>query len=149
MKTRPNSRWIVGIFACLLLCPALTSLAEDGRDFAAMYEVSNANVGTDTVALTLTMRLYNYSRVDVTSGTVVLEDPSQSNGSFGSITGISVRYREDVRLRADFVISRAEYDAWQQGSQPTLHIEFTDADGNSITRPIEMARLPMGEEEGQ
>lgn len=150
MKTRPGSRWLAGIVVCLSLCAALTSLAEDGRDFAAMYEVSNANVGTDTVALTLTMRLFNYSRVDVADATVVLEDPSQPNGSFGSIPGVTVRYREDVRLRADFVISRAEYDAWQQsGGQPKMHIDFTDASGNAVTRAIEMARLPLGEQEGQ
>lgn len=147
MKTRPSSGWFAGIVVCLLLCAALTSLAEDGRDFAAMYEVSNANVGTDTVALTLTMRLFNYSRVDVADATVVLEDPSQPNGSFGSITGVAVRYRESVRLSADFVVSRVEYDAWQQGGQPKLHIDFTDANGNSITRTIEMAPLPLGNEE--
>lgn len=132
MKTRPGSGWLAGIVVCLLLCAALTSLAEDGRDFTAMYAVSNANVGSDTVALTLTLRLFNHSGADVADATVVLEDPSQQGGSFGSITGVAVRYREDIRLSADFIISRAEYDAWQQGGQPKLHIDFTDANGNSV-----------------
>ena len=147
MKTRPSPRLLVGIFACCLLCAALAAPAEDGRDFAAMYATSNANVGTDSVAITLTMRLFNYSRVDVADATVVLEDPSQTGGSFGPITGVTVRYREHVRLRADFVIPRAEYDAWQQGGQPRMRIDFVDANGNPLSRNIELSRLPVDDEE--
>ena len=149
MKTRPSSRLLSGILVCFLLCAALTSPAEDGRDFATMYVISNANVGPNTVVVTLTIRLFNHSRVDVTNGTAVLEDPSQEGGSFGSISAVAVRYKANVRLQADFVVTRAEFDSWKQGSQPKMQIEFTDASGNPIQRPIEMAPGPRFAEEEQ
>lgn len=143
--TQPIGRTVC-VLICLVALAAMTISAEDGRDFNSIYEISNTNVGPDTVALTLTLRLFNHYGADVAGATVVLEDSSVSGGSFGSFSGVAVRYQEDVRLSADFVVSRAEYDAWQQsGGQPKMHIDFNDATGNSVTRAIEMARLPMGE----
>jgi hypothetical protein len=134
------------IFAFVLL-PFSPVRATDGRDFAGFYEVTNVTDLGDTVRLTLTVRVYNYSDADVSGATVTLQDPSLVGNDYGSYPGtVSIADRESARLSAEFTISRAEYDRWQEGATPSLRIDYTDSAGNAIRRMIELAQMPVGEE---
>jgi hypothetical protein len=51
----------------VLLAPINPGRATDGRDFAGFYEVSNVTDLGDTVRVTLTVRVRNYSDADVSA----------------------------------------------------------------------------------
>ncbi len=147
MKTRPGSRWFAGIVVCLLLCAALTSLATDGRDFAGFYDVSNVTDLGDTVRVTLTVRVLNYSDADVSGATVTLQDSFLIDTDYGTFPGtISIPDRDSVRISANFTVSRAEYDSWQSGGTPRLRVDYQNNSGNAVRRTIELAEGLAGEE---
>ena len=142
------SRERVGILACLILLAASLAPAKDGRDFAGFYEVSEVMRFVDEFQVTLTVRVFNYSDADVNDATITLEDsflPGEPYGSF--ITPVYFQDRESVRLSDRFTIPRREYEGWQEGRTPRLTIEFMDADGNTLRRPVELAQMPLGKEE--
>jgi hypothetical protein len=147
MKTRSSSRLVVSSLICLLLCAALTSLAEDGRDFAGSYEVTNVtDLGAD-IRVTLTVRVFNYSGSDVSNAEVTLEDSLRPGTDYSSYpTQITIADRQSVRISSEFTVSRQEYDYWEKGSAPSLRIDFQNSEGTAVRRKIEMSRGLVGEE---
>ncbi len=142
------SRERFGILGCLILLAVSTAAAKDGRDFAGFYEVSDVVEFVEEFQVTLTVRVFNYSGTDVNDAAITLEDsllPGQTYGSF--ITRVYILDRESVRVSDEFTIPRREYEHWQEGRIPSLIIEYMDANGNTIQRPIELAQMPLGEEE--
>ncbi len=142
------SRERFGILACLILLAVSTAAAKDGRDFAGFYEVSEVVEFVEEFQVTLTVRVFNYSGTEVDDATIMLEDsflPGEPYGSF--ITPVYFQDRASVRLSDRFTIPRREYEGWQEGRTPRLTIEFMDANGNTIRRPIELAQMPLGEKE--
>jgi hypothetical protein len=135
--------WIVGV-ALVFAGLACGGLARgNGREFSGFYRISDASVSGETVSLTLTLRLFNHSGADVSNATVMLRDriiPSQNYGTFASV---KVPAGRAVQLSGTFQISQHEYQSWQQGRQPFLMIEYADAAGNKVRRPIEIARSPI------
>ena len=147
MQSRGVSLMGLGLLASLMLCAAILAPAEDGRDFYAFYDTTDILDLGDQVGMTFTLDLHNVSRTDVADATVTLEDPSQPGASFGIFTAVSVAYRERVRLSGSITVPRSEYDSWQQDGLPSLRIDFSDAGGNSVERPIEVAWEPLPPEE--
>jgi len=133
---------LVGI-ALVGIAPAL---AVDGRDFAGSWRVENVTDLGDEVRLTLHLRVYNYSDADVVGGTILLTDRLAPGASYGSFLGVDIRDRESVGLFSDVIIPRAEYDYWAIGGHPCLHIEFTDASADAVSRTIELHPMLPGEE---
>lgn len=142
------SRARFGFLACVILLALGTAAAKDGRDFAGFYEVSEVVEFVEEFQVTLTVRVFNYSGTEVNGATVMLEDsflPGEPYGSF--ITPVYFQDRASVRLSDRFTIPRREYEGWQEGRTPRLTIEFMDADGNTLRRPIELAPMLLGEKE--
>ena len=142
------SRARFGILPCVILLALSTVAAKDGRDFAGFYEVSEVVEFVEEFQVTLTVRVFNFSDSEVNDATGMLEDSFLPGDPYGScITPVYFQDRESVRLSDRFTIPRREYEGWQEGRTPRLTIEFMDADGNTIRRPIELVQMPLGEEE--
>ena len=142
------SRARFGMLACLILLALSTAAAKDGRDFAGFYQVSEVVEFVEEFQVTLTVRVFNYSGTEVNDATIMLEDsflPGEPYGSF--ITPVYFQDRESVRLSDRFTIPRREYEDWLEGGTPSLIIDYMDANGNTIHRPIELVQMPLGEEE--
>jgi hypothetical protein len=130
----------------VLLAPINPGRATDGRDFAGFYEVSNVTDLGDTVRVTLTVRVRNYSDADVSGATVTLQDSVDFAKDYGAYPeSLSVANRESARLSGEFTLSREEYGRWQDGNAPTMRIDYQDADGNHLRRMIELVASPVGE----
>lgn len=144
-KPRRNTLAVVVLLSTLALVPA--GQATDGRDFAGFYEVSNVTDLGDTVRLTLTVRIFNYSDADLSGATITLQDSLQAATDYGSYPGsLSLADRESVRLTNEFTLPRTEYDRWQNGATPSLRIQHSDGAGNAVQRMIELAAGLAGEE---
>jgi len=111
----------------------------NGRDFSGSYQVSDVSVSGDTASLTLTLRLFNHSSADISNATVVLRDMIIPSRNYGTFSNVSVPAGQAVQLSGTFQVPQREYQSWQQGRQPLLMIEFADAAGNKVRRPIEVA----------
>ena len=130
--------WVVR--AVLVLAGlALAGTAQgNGRDFSGSYQVSGVSVSGDTASLTLTVRLFNHSGVDVSNATVVLRDWIIPSRNFGTFPSVGVPAGRSVQLSGTFQIPQREYQSWQQGRPPFLMIEYADVAGNKVRRPIEV-----------
>ena len=132
------------VIVLLLTCVAV---AEDGRDFAGLYDTANvADLGTQ-VGLTLRLQVFNYSGADVNNATITLLDSTDPTIRYGFFDGVSVVYRSEVRLTGNFTVSKAEFDSWQKSGNPNLLVEFFDASGNPVQRGIEIMWSSLPEEE--
>jgi hypothetical protein len=135
-----------GTLACLVLLTAVLARAEDGRDFAGLWEVSDVIDLGEEVGITMSLELSNFSGADVSDATVTLEDPTQPGTPYGSFSPVSILYQDRVRLSDSFTVSRSEYDSWQESSSPSFRIEFYDPAGNAVERTIEVVWMPLAEE---
>src|SRR5947208_4240777 len=120
--------------------------AADGRDFAGSYQLTDIVDQGDTVLATFTTRVFNYSDADVSDATLVLDSRLVSGQTYWSFPSVSIANRGSVRLRCAVTIPRAEYNLWQQGSRPNLHVDTANADGTSLRRMVELTRNLIGEE---
>jgi hypothetical protein len=145
MKRLRVSQAAVGILASLSLLAASVTVGEDGRDFAGIYDVRDVIDLGAQVGLTMTLEVVNYSGADVTDAIIALEDPGDPNTPYGFFPAVSILYRDHVRVSGSFTVPSSEYDSWQESGLPSLSIEFYDADGNAVERPIEIAPMIMEE----
>lgn len=124
----------------VLLGLAWVGLAQaNGREFSGFYRVSDVSVSGDTASLTLTLRLFNHSGADVSNAAVVLHDVFIPTRNYGTISNVNVPAEHVVQFSGTFQVPQREYQSWQQGRRPFLMIEYTDAAGNKVRRPIEVA----------
>jgi predicted RecA/RadA family phage recombinase len=124
------------VFAGLALAGAAWG---SGRDFSGSYQVSDVSVSGDTASLTLSLRLFNHSTADVSNATVVLRDLIIPSRNFGTFPNVNIPAGQTVQLSGTFQVPQREYQSWQQGRKPFLMIEYADASGNKVRRPIEVA----------
>jgi len=132
---------VAGIVSAALVFAALTwtGLARaNGRDFSGSCRVSDVSVSGEAASLTLTLRLFNHSSADVSNATVVLRDVMIPTRNYGTISNVNVPAGRAVQFSGTFQVPQREYQSWQQGRQPLLMIEYTDAVGNKVRRPIEI-----------
>jgi hypothetical protein len=140
---------------CLALGLPLATHAQR-RDFAASYQlthiVESPNTGSDQVAVTITLKLFNYSGAEIRTGAVVLyssqshpmpgleRNPAVDNilGAFPLIASLPA-YKETT-LRHRFTIPAAEYALWKQGREPELVFLKPDAEGNAQNTHIDLRR---------
>jgi hypothetical protein len=146
-KDHTRSSVIGFLLLTLLLIAPQRVRSTDGRDFTGSYEISNVTEQGDTVRLTLTVHVYNYSDADVAAATVTLQDLLVSATNYGSYPEtVSIPDRQSVRLSAEFTVPYQEYDRWQRGATPSLRIEYTNVAENPVRRMIELGQGQMGEE---
>jgi hypothetical protein len=118
--------------------------AEDGRDFAAFYDLTNIVEASDTVYFTLSLQLFNFSGADVTGARVVIEGGPNPGSEAPSFLPLDIPYRSSRDLTGNFALPLSGYQTWPEGI-PRLVVEFVNGDGNTVKRPIELVRLPLGQ----
>ncbi len=129
----------IGMLASVLLIAATLASAEEGRDFAGFYGLSNVVDLGEEVAATFTLEIFNYSGADVTSATVTVENFLLPGEMYASFMPVDIPYRQNAQLvQAVLVIPPWEYDNWQNGGSPNVQISFTDAAGNMVVRGVEL-----------
>jgi hypothetical protein len=145
--TRPD--WCV-VVAALLACIALLArgprvTADNGRDFAGTYSVSDESQAGDATSLTFSMRVFNYSGADVSNATVALEDSDQPGVTYATFPDVSIAPNDSAQFSAQATLPSVEVARWQQGSSPRVTVQFTDGDGQSHTETVELAPAPPGQ----
>src|SRR5437879_724694 len=117
--------------------------AENGAGFSGFYHYGDASVSGDTASPILTLRLVNHSGMHVSNATVLVRDPFIRGLNYGSFPNVNIPAGQTVLLSGMFQIPQREYQNWRLGRTPSLTIEYTDAAGNHVRRPIEIARDPV------
>ena len=150
MKTTLPHRHLPICLAMLCLALGLPSATHaQRRDFAATYELTHIVDSGDQVALTITLKLFNYSGAEIRNGAIVLRDSTASTapsrnpedkllGAFPLIPSLPA-YKETT-LRHRFTIPAAEYALWKQGREPQLIFLKPDAEGNAQNTHIDLRR---------
>jgi hypothetical protein len=136
--------WIA--LACLLIASPPV-LAQEGREFAGFYALSDVIESGDVCLLTLHLQVFNFGAADVNYGTITLKDSLLLAASYGSYPAVFLPAGGFARLTADVLVPARLYQEWQQGGQPRLSLEFKAADGSPLWRRIELASLPLAEED--
>jgi len=147
MRVRIRLPALRRVLFLVVLLAAVLVLAENGRDFAGWYDMRNVTDLGDQVQVTITLRVFNFSGADVTDATITLWDSVQPGVAYGSFPLVSIAYRDNARLTANFTVPKSEYDSWQQGGRPNLQVNFNDPAANPVQRSVELAWMPMGGEE--
>ncbi|PYU21650.1 MAG: hypothetical protein DMG30_17135 [Acidobacteria bacterium] len=117
--------------------------AGNGRGFSGFYRCSDVNVSGETASLTLTLRLFNHSDTTAANATVLLRDWIVPSRNYGSFPNLNIPRGQAVQVSGNFQIPQREYQSWQQGRPPSLIIEYVDASGNKVRRPIEISTGPV------
>lgn len=147
-RPRRHLRFLVSlaIAALLALVATTPALAANGRDFAGLYHYDKTADLENQKQVNLSLRLFNYSGSFVGSAVLILEDELSIGQPYGSIAGISLDDGASVPITGSFAIPDAEYQRWQAGALPHLWIDYIDANGSRVRRPIELVPALMGEQ---
>lgn len=119
----------------------------NGRDFAGFYQIKDSTNQGATVRVTLAIRVFNYSKNDVTDGSVSFRQSDAGHNILGSISRVSVGEHQSVLVTAEITVPLGEYERWQRGVSPDVTIEFQDTDGNLQSERVEVDRGHAGVEE--
>jgi hypothetical protein len=129
-----------------LSCGTGPAPAENGRDFAGSYEITNLTDWGEDLSLTLTLRIFNYSGADVTDVQLTLNDPLLFDQVYADLGVIDVVYRDQVLVTNQVTVPAEEYERWREGRPPQVSVEYLTADGDPAWRPVELMPMPIGEE---
>ena len=131
--------------ALILVGLAWTGLAwaENAAGFSGFYHFSAVSESGDTASPTLRLRLVNHSGMDVSNATVQVRDPVIRGLNYGSFPNVNIPAGGTVSLSDIVEIPQREYQNWRLGRTPALTIEYTDAAGKQVRRPIQIAPDPV------
>lgn len=142
----PYAKLSLSLSLSLLL--AVWAAAADGRDFAGFCKLGEITDLGEEVSVPLTVRIHNYSGADVVGAEIILEGsllPGEDLASFATI--VDIPDRESARASHTFTVPLREYEQWQQGGSPQLRLQFTDSEGTTQRRPIELSPMLVDVEE--
>ena len=137
-KSRLLANFIFPAALALLLCAPAHA---QRRDFPASYRVTGVSQREDSVQLTLSLTVHNFSGKDISDCAIVLSatDPrSAPIGAFDLIQHLPA-YR-DTTVSHRFTLSAAEYAHWLQGTNTNLHILLPDGHGGTVVESIDPRR---------
>jgi hypothetical protein len=121
--------------------------ADDGRDFAGFYELTEPGDMESEVSVTFTVDVFNYRGEDCYDATLTLGDPFLPGEAWGTFYTAYIEDRDGVRVSGEVVVPAHEYQRWQQGAMPHLSIDYQSAAGERFRSTVELVRMPLGEEE--
>ena len=147
MKERivSNLAWLI----VLALAAGVAAWAEDGRDFAGLFEARDPIASGADVILTFETELLNHSGEDVLGATVELTGTVHPQHVYATWNVVDIPAGGAVRLGRDLSVPSAEYDAWQRGQAPHLTIRFQDGAGNDRLHSAELVGTIFAEEPSQ
>ena len=132
----PHSMLLVILNLLLLICPP--AWATGGRDFAALYQLSQVSDLGEQVRVSLALRFFNYSGADITGATVSLQESKHPWLSHGAFQSVSVGQSSSIRLHDTFLIPKDEYERWRRGATPYVRITFKDGKGKPQQEKIQL-----------
>lgn len=138
------TKFRVKIVAVLLMMASATgvALAENGRDFAGFFSFTEPSGWNEALTGTLTLEIFNYSGADITYATVRMSQLLPAEFVYESLVPTNIAYRERVVVTdSALVVPRANYEEWMQGTLPIVHIDYTDASGDTRSATVEI--LPL------
>ncbi len=134
-----------------LLCMGFASLvgitvalAEEGRNFAGFFSVTDVVSGVDEVTVSLKLEVMNFSGGDVSNATVRMAQFLGTELLYESLTTIDIAYR-DLAMVAEpvLVVPRQDYEHWLQGGLPITNINYTDHNGSPRSAGVELIPMRM------
>ncbi len=127
------------LIAFMTLAPSMMAWAENGRDFAGFYSVTEVmNLGEE-VQIAFEVEIMNYSGADVSDVNVVLDKSFPQNKPYSTFRYVSIPYRQGVKLKKPIVIlPRVEYEQWLNGAVPHVYIEDLTEQGNLKRTQVEL-----------
>ncbi len=121
--------------------PSSPLQAENGRDFSAMYDFRDVvPVDAQHVSVRLALQIQNHSGADVYAARLTLRDGLLEFKTLGEFEPLTLAYHQVQRLSQVFTVSPQELQRWQSGQPPRLMVEYQDAVGRRVMRPVELMR---------
>ncbi len=115
----------------ILLTAAIVAPAQR-RDFPASYSIAHVVENGNSVELTFSLTVHNYSGRDIEDGGIVLDSSGPLPSPIASFDLVKAFARDrDVAVRRRFTVPKAEYARWQQGVEPALEILIPDGRGGT------------------
>jgi hypothetical protein len=143
MKTRLTITLLLVLGAALGLATGRAS-ADGGRDFAGSYQiVSSTKISSDTVRVTLRLRLQNVSGHAVDNAVVLLAGdlPGAELGSFEGLHTLGDRAM--TVIESSFDVEQRQSIRWRDAPGPRFEVVYHDAQGAAVRRPVEAVRMPV------
>ena len=125
------------------LCVAIPLIADDGRDFAGRYDLKSVTTGSEGASLTFFIEVQNVSGAPLTGVTFELEDAIPSGPI--ALGPFDIENAASIRLSLALVVDATTYAEWSSGGA-RMTGRWTDAQGNTQKRVVELTRLVMPEE---
>lgn len=130
------------LLALLIVIPAVLAMAENGRDFAGFFSVTDVVGAGEEVTGSLSLEIFNYSGADVTNATVRMEQFLLTGPLYESTTTVDIAYRDRVIVTEPvLVVPSQDHERWLQGGLPIVTINYTDVSGNPRSTGVEL--VPM------
>ena len=132
-----NHRVLRLMWLCLLcsvsLAPIPSAWAENGRDFAGQYTLTDVVSSNGAVSAMLTVRIVNYSGRDIQGARVLL---AGTPTPIADNVGLANHANQWIRVAV--TVSTRELAHWRSG--PHLTVEYREIDGSLSRRAVELIR---------
>ena len=130
---------LVFCVVCLFFVLPTAVRAENGRDFAGQYTLSDVIKSNGSVNAMLTVRIVNYSGHDIQGARVVL-------AGLGTVIAdnVGLANHASQAIRIAVTISSRDFAHWRSG--PPLTVEYREIDGTLSRRAVELIRTAAIEE---
>lgn len=131
------------VFAVLVVVwAAVPILAVDGRDFAGRYDLKNVTAVAEGVSLTFLVDVQNVGGTALTGVTFELENAPATPIAVGPF---DLENTATIRFSLGLSVDAATYAEWSRGGA-RMTGKWTDAEGNTQKRVVELTRIVTPEE---
>lgn len=151
----------MGVIHCsalifVLLALVAAAFANDGRDFAGSYSITNIDPAmtqssfgrtgnSDRAAannLTMTVRVFNLGETGIKQPRFLLIESGPSHLPIGEFTSLNVfPAKSEIILTGQFVVSGAEVKNWSnRRASPKVVVLYTDVNGRSVRQNVQLSR---------
>ena len=156
MQHNTSRAFVYFCLPCLALCLALVALANDARNFAGFYTITQVAKQGEKVEMRLSLHVFNYTGADVKNATISLksslphpDDPhdrealwEKAQPTFRGVTLHLDERKVVAPLEGTFTVPAREYEQWMKGARPNFVIEFQDAAGKKQRQSVELTQIP-------
>ncbi len=119
---------------------AAAASAKDGRDFAGYFSLSDWQENDGQVAVTLVLRIFNYSGEGLENAVLTLRPRfSAAPVDFAPIK--QWPDRSDVTVSQRVTVSREEAQLWLHRLHPGIYVKYTSAGALRLS-PVQLGRQP-------
>ena len=117
--------------------------ANEGRDFAGHFSLTQVIAHDGQIRLTLTLHLFNYSGMDLTQATIEVHSAQQGGELLGNLARVTNwANTRDVVAAGVFGISPDEYQHWR-GKSPSVFVTYRNGHGEQRRAWVQLTRRPV------